>query len=58
MALIGVDIAQEWLWWFMRLFMKERGRRSIFKKKKISIYIYIKQEFEYIIRKAGGGERE
>ena len=46
-ALTGVDIAHEWLWWFMRLFMKERGRRSISKKKKKNS-IYIKQEFEYI----------
>ena len=56
-ALTGVDIAHEWLWWFMRLFMKERKEINLKKKKKKNS-IYIKQEFEYIIRKAGGGERE
>ena len=35
-ALTGVDIAHEWLWWFMRLFMKERKEINLKKKKKIN----------------------
>ena len=31
-CLMGVDIAQEWLWWFMRLFMKEEEEDQSQKK--------------------------